>query len=1607
MRKLKLLLLLCFGAIGLNAQVGASCSNAQTISYGTSTITSTHATHWMKINPTSADVRVALFPDTLQVEYDTLLAYAGSCGNQTVLSSAGNLDGNRVMWFDLHGLTPGQSYYLKTERSSDSTNASRFFVLIEQIAVSCNDLMVNGGFESYSGYPVCSNQLSTFNISLANGWQDASLITPSPSADFYHVNAPSNVSCLNFPPTPNTGNGHVGFAVGGANNANYLEYCVSPQSQSLLAGTTYAVTYFVKRATGNDPVTISVKVSYTLAQAQGWTGVVLTPQIAIPQPNGYTKMVCYYQPLISGPIYLTIGSSTPPLNPTLNYFYLDDVSIYESIGVSSAAQTICTSIYPTTFQAFGGSGYTWSITPASTNFSSNGNTASFIPSTTGNYTVTVTGTTLGGCPSTAVYPFQVIPSPTASISPSGIVTICSGNATTLTANTNYPAGIQWYTAVNIQGQGLQTLNCAGCTTISVTQPGFYVLQVTGANGCMTFSVVQVVQNISPTLTLLSTSEHCTASNDGTGTAQVSSGTPPYTYSWSTQPIQTTSTATGLDAGTYTVTVTDANGCTVSGTVTIGTDPLPPAPAITASYGNAPNLCTSGQVVVYTVSNYNAALTYVPTFNPTPASVSQPFAGVWTVDWGSICNDIDFTLTSYNGNAVCSSTTTISLPGCCGMCNFTGNDAMSNGTSISTVPQLAAAYPAFFTITGNTYTYNNPAGTLYVNGNLTIAGGIIFQIVNSDVQLGTNAALLLTSATTNQIQIIGSHLHASCGDMWKGIIASGTNNNIDINSNSLIEDAIYAVSSSLGAPFKLDESIFNKNYQSVVASFYNAAHPGQVKNCVFTCRQLPIGTTINDVKGAQVVTFVQVFPVENYPTATLLPPYANKRSFAGAYIDRVGAAQLNASNQLINVTDISIGVLGGYNELNVFDNLDFGVYASKSNVQVFNNAFQFITSYTNVKGNPGTPGTAIFGTTDGLNTNKRFWVGNPQTNSNTFYDCGRGIELNGYYDVSIRGNNFESTIAYSSLAVFSPIGNMAVYVKSGRYILADIMENHIVNWDLGIYFINDVYALSTTTYMKFMGDANIKFNTIEPVLYNGAPNTEYVRNAIVTQSLYPSNCPSCIVNYNAQPGRLYIDGNDMYNVFNGITKQGWIHMPRCADNQINLVMQPVGQFTIPAQQGIRVIDCEEPIENNNVIVGPNDSKKTLRGIYLTNNNAPHVRCNDVDQVGQCIVYEASNMNGSFWNNAMRTSQDGFSLLNNGKISTQGAPMLAINNFTGVTGDNLFYGPFSHADTYTENTLTPQNHSKLYVRPGYPYQPAVNATNGIPASDDYFLNQSLFVVPGTTPYSCNTPAPIPPAGGGDQTGEAHVLANIASEQTEETGFVQETRWQDQQRTYELLKQDAALMDTSLVLQNFYVEMQNSPTEKIAVVEEQMAKDSLSSALATNAALVPNCLIEQNYKDFNVLYLKATAGDSLSLADIAALEALAGQCPLIGGRAVYRARILVCLIDGVYRTWEDTCAIPPSTARRNLTPQTASPQSNQAQVVSLYPNPNNGTMTLAYSLDEDATLSIVNALGQVVATQTIYAGQNKNMILVENLPNGIYAVNLNANGKIIYREVVQIVK
>jgi hypothetical protein len=113
----------------------------------------------------------------------------------------------------------------------------------------------------------------------------------------------------------------------------------------------------------------------------------------------------------------------------------------------------------------------------------------------------------------------------------------------------------------------------GATSLQITglAPGTYTPTVTDANGCTAVQSV-VVNAFNCALAVSTTVIEVACAGDSTGQATVvlNGGTLPYSYAWSNG--TTGATATGLPAGSYSVTATDAAGCTLQQTVNIGEPP---------------------------------------------------------------------------------------------------------------------------------------------------------------------------------------------------------------------------------------------------------------------------------------------------------------------------------------------------------------------------------------------------------------------------------------------------------------------------------------------------------------------------------------------------------------------------------------------------------------------------------------------------------------------------------------------------------------------------------------------------------------------------------------------------------------------------------------------------------------------------------------------------------------------------------------------------------------------------------------------------------------------------------------------------------------------------
>ena len=130
--------------------------------------------------------------------------------------------------------------------------------------------------------------------------------------------------------------------------------------------------------------------------------------------------------------------------------------------------------------------------------------------------------------------------------------------------------------------------------ISGMKAGNYTIRVTDNNACtknLSVTITQPSANLAVSAT--PSNPTCNGGNDGSINTTVSGGNSPYTYQWSNG--DTDIDPSGLMAGTYTVNVRDANGCTVSDTYTVSN---PAVVTITAtSINNTPCDSSTGSAVL--------------------------------------------------------------------------------------------------------------------------------------------------------------------------------------------------------------------------------------------------------------------------------------------------------------------------------------------------------------------------------------------------------------------------------------------------------------------------------------------------------------------------------------------------------------------------------------------------------------------------------------------------------------------------------------------------------------------------------------------------------------------------------------------------------------------------------------------------------------------------------------------------------------------------------------------------------------------------------------------------------------------------------------------------
>ena len=302
--------------------------------------------------------------------------------------------------------------------------------------------------------------------------------------------------------------------------------------------------------------------------------------------------------------------------------------------------------------------------------------------------------------------------------------------------------------------------------------GTYTIEVTSNNGCSETSSVVITQPTILGVTTTPTNILCSGSNSGSATSAITGGTAGYNYSWSTIPPQLTSNSTGLSAGTYTLTVTDHNGCTDTQTVVI----TQPAIALTVTATISSATCGSNNGTSTATANGGTG-GYTYSWSTIPPQISATSTGL-------SAGTYTITVTDHNG---CISTSSVIVTSSGGItANITSSTNVlcnGGGTGTATATGVGGTIP---------YTYLwSPIGGTNAIGTGLIAGTYTVTITDNN---GCNATTDVIITQPNAISLTTSFTQASCnlnngnatvnilggtepfGYSWSG----GGNNAIDAN-----------------------------------------------------------------------------------------------------------------------------------------------------------------------------------------------------------------------------------------------------------------------------------------------------------------------------------------------------------------------------------------------------------------------------------------------------------------------------------------------------------------------------------------------------------------------------------------------------------------------------------------------------------------------------------------------------------------------------------------------------------------------------------------------------------------------------------------------------------
>ncbi len=889
----------------------------------------------------------------------------------------------------------------------------------------------------------------------------------------------------------------------------------------------------------------------------------------------------------------------------------------------------------------------------------------------------------------------------------------------------------------------------------------------------------------------------------------------------------------------------------------------------------------------------------------------------------------------------------------------GYAEIGSGAGVST---LAAAISAHLIASAAASTYTPQL--ICIKGTLAVQN-LDYTFYTSSIRMGPDAEINISS---NGTLTFDNTTVEACTDMWKHIEVSGTGKLKSYAST--IKDG--------------KEAFRIKTLAHVV-----------VKGTDFINNRISISLTNTTPNTLGLVVLDDVFEGNNFETSGGLKyPYTGQTGFAGI--------------QNLAIAGFTVGSSNGSASPNTFTNLQNGIVASKASLAVYG------ASFTDIKELANSSGIRLDGKCGGVFA------------QNNFDDCNHGLNSFNSYEINFSNNTLDDI---RRIGVFV---TATLATNQGKI---NIQSNNI----------NTLSSSGTVGTRGVSVDHAKRLNISNNTIYvgNGSSTYEEYSGMFLNGSLFTSMNPATvsentIIAYNGADGIHWGTGSYTITENNSIT----LEEPSSGASNVT-------KFAIGILQGSN----DNAITRGNTILGYGTTDNFTTGIQTISGNKMDFCCNGTNLTNKGFDYFGT---GTLWRIAQTsfgTHSIGLRVQGNSSFTKQdntgnqwlGSYGVAGAEHTGSISSVIFdtrfiVNPFS--SPYKPNVVsTPNAPGATWFTNGggtaltcnY-YSLCASDIDPEPPLDDFDITiaRDSFITgtpeeavmrwwaerglykrlqADTSLLSADTSlANFYTANDTTKVGLYQDVENSIEALEEESYFSTKLRANNDaifDFLSQLVQKDSAMVGASVGTVATLAAQKSIVTDSIYLRElaNDLIADSLQAVVGSlvstiqsqNAALVASNIYEYNEKTVNEIFLDYILTNDLDTIQLDTLVAIASQCPLQGGKAVFKARALYLL--KVQAVFEDGI-ICDTIINRESVP--AMKLANTRSDFYLQPNPAMEEVTLVFgthdALQYPDKVTITSMFGQEVASIAVQEKTENITLSLHQIPVGIYLVRSSVGNSTI---------